>query len=571
MQWLNNLKMMGKILVSVGIIAIFLLGIGSIGYYYTDKMSSGMSEMYKDRLMPVKRLNEVRTNFRAVHAMYMEIIFGNLDKAKEQQILDRVKELADITDVTLKEYERGNLTSFEKDKLDGLHNAINGLRTERQKALALSRAGQKQEAYTYFVQYASPHLNTVNQLLKDLADFHAKASEEVDKQGQKDAAAAKTMMAGITLLAVVLAVIFGWMLAKMISKRLENAVAVLKEIASGNFTKDVQVMGRDEIGEMGKAINAVNQNMRSLIGQVAEAADHVASSSEQITASSEQSAQASNQIAGSITQMANGTQKQLDAAGETSAVVQQMSVGIRQVSVGANSMADVSERTANSAQQGLKAVDDLVKQMSNIENTVITSAGNVAKLGERSQQIGQIVDTISGIAGQTNLLALNAAIEAARAGEMGRGFAVVAEEVRKLAEQSQEAAKQIADLISVIQTDTDQAVDAMNNGTREVKRGTEVVNAAGQSFNQIAGLVNEVSTQVNEISAAINQMAGGSDHIVKAVQEIEYSSREAAGEAQTVSAATEEQSAALEEMAASSQSLAQMAEELQNAVRKFKV
>ena len=195
----------------------------------------------------------------------------------------------------------------------------------------------------------------------------------------------------------------------------------------------------------------------------------------------------------------------------------------------------------------------------------------VAELGDRSKAIGQIVATISGIAGQTNLLALNAAIEAARAGEQGRGFAVVAEEVRKLAEQSQEATKQISALIGAIQSDTEQAVTAMDNGTREVKLGTEVVNAAGQAFQEIVGLVGQVSDQIKEVSATIEQMAIGSQQIVGSVNQIDLLAKEAAAQAQTVSAATEEQSASMEEIASSSQSLAQLAMELRDAVGKFHV
>ncbi|MBP2651690.1 MAG: mcpB 7 [Firmicutes bacterium] len=209
--------------------------------------------------------------------------------------------------------------------------------------------------------------------------------------------------------------------------------------------------------------------------------------------------------------------------------------------------------------------------MGQIEQTVNTSAQVVTKLGQRSKEIGQIVDTISGIASQTNLLALNAAIEAARAGEQGRGFAVVAEEVRKLAEQSQDAAKKIAQLIGEIQVDTDKAVVAMDNGTREVKTGADVVNTAGAAFGEIASLVTAVSDQVREISAAMQQMATGSQQIVGSVKKIDDLGKKSAGEAQGVSAAAEEQLASMEEIASSSQSLAQLAQKLQAEINTFRI
>jgi len=248
-----------------------------------------------------------------------------------------------------------------------------------------------------------------------------------------------------------------------------------------------------------------------------------------------------------------------------------MSASIQQVSATTSEVAGQSRQAANKANEGNNTLTKAVYQMAQIEQTVTTSAKAVADLGERSKEIGQIVVTISGIAGQTNLLALNAAIEAARAGEQGRGFAVVAEEVRKLAEQSQEATKQISSLIGEIQGDTDQAVLAMDNGTREVKLGAEVVNAAGQAFQEIAGLVTKVSVQVKEISLTIDQMAIGSQRFVGSMNQIDSLSKKVTGEAQTVSAATEEQSASMEEIASSSQSLATLAQNLQEAVSKFRV
>ncbi|MDF2929690.1 MAG: methyl-accepting chemotaxis sensory transducer with Cache sensor [Anaerospora sp.] len=331
------------------------------------------------------------------------------------------------------------------------------------------------------------------------------------------------------------------------------------------------VAGLTIVIAMAKGFRDMRANLHSLVTTVHSQAEQLAASSQQLTAGADQSAQAANQVASSITDVATSAQEQLIVAGESAAVVQQMSASIQQVAANANEVAYQSSQAAMKAAEGNKSVGQAVTQMANIEQTVTASAQVVAKLGERSKEIGQIVDAISGIAGQTNLLALNAAIEAARAGEQGRGFAVVAEEVRKLAEQSQDAAKKIATLIGEIQGDTDKAVVAMNEGTHEVKRGAEVVNASGQAFQEIVELVTQVSDQVKEISAAIEQMATGSQQIVGSVNRIDTLSKQTAEESEVVSAATEEQSATMEEIASSSRSLAHLATDLREAVGKFRV
>ena len=377
----------------------------------------------------------------------------------------------------------------------------------------------------------------------------------------------------ITILIVLaLAAVIIVMIARRIAKPIQALEAAANRIAGGDLSQtSLNIESNDEIGRLAKSFEQMTANVRSLIKQIYSNAEHLAASSEELTASAEQSAQASNQVAISITDVAEGANVQLAATTDASAIVEEMSAGIAQIAANANLVSGQSGQAAGKAINGGAAVDKAVRQMTLIENTVNTSAQVVAKLGERSKEIGQIVDTISGIAGQTNLLALNAAIEAARAGEQGRGFAVVAEEVRKLAEQSEAAAKKIAELIGEIQVDTDKAVDAMNNGTREVKTGADVVNAAGVSFREIAGLVTEVSEQVKQISGAIQQMATGSQQIVGSVKKIGDLSKKSAGEAQSVSAATEEQLASMEEISTSSRALATLAQELQGAVAKFRV
>jgi methyl-accepting chemotaxis protein len=396
------------------------------------------------------------------------------------------------------------------------------------------------------------------------------AAPEVEATRDVDSLARTMMMISVAclIIAVIAIIVFAKQFVKPILLIRDECLL----LAQGDLREsETKVFSEDEIGQLAKGFRDMRANLRDLITKVHSQSEQLAASSEELTASADQSAQAATQVAISITDVATGAEEQLSVANEASAVVEQMSASIQQVAATTNDVAEQSTQAASKASEGNRSVNKAVTQMIQIEETVNTSAKAVAELGERSKEIGQIVATISGIAGQTNLLALNAAIEAARAGEQGRGFAVVAEEVRKLAEQSQEATKQIASLISEIQGGTDKAVLAMDDGTREVKLGAEVVNAAGLAFQEIVVLVNQVSEQVKGVSLTIDQMAVGSQQIVGSVNRIDNLSKKTTAEAQMVSAATEEQSASMEEIASSSQSLANLAMDLQEAVSKFRV
>lgn len=268
-------------------------------------------------------------------------------------------------------------------------------------------------------------------------------------------------------------------------------------------------------------------------------------------------------------EVSEGAQRQIVTVGQAITNVEKRTAAIDDVANKADMVAVVSQEATQRAQTGAGQIDKAVSQMDSIEKTVSQSAMVVAKLGERSKEIGQIVETIGGIAGQTNLLALNAAIEAARAGEQGRGFAVVADEVRKLAEQSQEAAKQISDLIGEIQADTTQAVSAMENGTREVTAGSSVVRESGRIFGEIRDMVANVGGQIQDITVATQGVKVGNREIIDLMHEIETVVKAGAAHAETVSAATEEQLASMEEIASAAQVLNGVAQELQSAVGRF--
>ncbi|MBQ1856407.1 MAG: methyl-accepting chemotaxis protein [Anaerovibrio sp.] len=218
-----------------------------------------------------------------------------------------------------------------------------------------------------------------------------------------------------------------------------------------------------------------------------------------------------------------------------------------------------------------KTVDGAVEQMKLIQTSVMQSADVITELGEESDRIGKIVDTISSIAAQTNLLALNAAIEAARAGEHGRGFAVVADEVRKLAEQSSESAGEIAGLITSIQDKSQKAVAVMQEGVNQVESGTKVVQDSGASFNEIAEMVSKVVEESQEMNNIVNALNENTKTIGEAIQSVAVKSSSVSSEAESVSAASEELTATMSEIESSSGVLAEMAKDMLKSVEHFKM
>ena len=571
MNLLNNMKVSLKLSILIVIALLSMSIIGYTGYYYLQQLNTDMNTMYADRLIPVQLINENRSISNYVNAIVLELMLTT-DEKKKQELKTVINVLGERFNVNLAQVEKSHLDSKAKELMKKAKASLQQYREMRAEVINLALENRNAEAYVIYVKSVGPlNVETITDF-SEISNYYAQLSKQMDADNKASFEKATQIMIGIVFISFVILGLSGLFITRMIARPLHTMVLICKELAAGDFRdKPRKVVRKDEIGQLDDALTDMRSNLHAVFKQVNESAEQVAASSEELTASAEQSAQAANQVAESINEVANGAEKQVLVINETSAVVEQMSAGIQQVAVNTNLVAGKSAQAAETAKEGGKSVERAVSQMANIEQTVNNSAQVVTKLGERSKEIGQIVDTISGIAGQTNLLALNAAIEAARAGEQGRGFAVVAEEVRKLAEQSQDAAKKIATLISEIQEDTDKAVVAMSEGTREVEIGTEVVTAAGKAFGHIADLVTEVSNQVKEISAASQQMASGSQQIVSSVKEIDGLSKKASGEAQSVSAATEEQSASMEEISSSSQALSHLAMDLREAVSKFQI
>lgn len=332
---------------------------------------------------------------------------------------------------------------------------------------------------------------------------------------------------GIALILGLLIVIF---LSQLISRPLRLVEQGVTRIAGGDLSvADIKGNSRDEIGSLARSFNRMKQSLKEIVLKVADGAREVLKAAGQLSASAHQTAQGATTIASAISEIAAAVE---DGAGN------------------AGQVARVAEKAAGLAVEGNTRVGRLVAQIESIQASARHINDAIVKLGETSFAITKIVQMITGIAEQTNLLALNAAIEAARAGGQGRGFAVVAEEVRKLAEQSGDAAKEIYQLVQRIQEKASGAVSSMEESTQQVHAGSFIVKEVGELFTDIIKTVRELSTQIQEVAATAQQIAGGVENV--------------AGTA-------EEQTAAMEEVSASAESLQRLAAELEEVAARFKL
>lgn len=377
--------------------------------------------------------------------------------------------------------------------------------------------------------------------------------------------------AAVVLIAIIIALITAFYIARTIVNPLEKLGIAAELVAQGDLAHSIEVRGVTEINKLTDTFNVMITALRTLVTKTSATAEKVAGSSEELAASSGEVGKAAEEVAITIQNVAEGANSQVNLADNSSKIIKAMVEAIVNTSKAAHSVAAASEQSERAAETGTEQISMAVTKMSEIQEDVSEATKKIHALGEKSRQIGQIVDVITGIAGQTNLLALNAAIEAARAGEQGRGFAVVADEVRKLAEQSDAAAREIASIIQAIQAETVETVNAIDKSGREVAAGVHVVENSGVAFKEIYTAVKNVRDEVVRIVALTEEQQRRSVQVENAIHSIADAARQNAAGAQQVAAASQEQNASVEEIAAASASLAQMASELQQAVLKFKI
>jgi methyl-accepting chemotaxis protein len=352
---------------------------------------------------------------------------------------------------------------------------------------------------------------------------------------------------------------------------LSSLGGVMSKAAEGDLTVRGPIMHEDEIGVLTDECNILIASLADIASKVRRSAESVSAAATELSASSQEINSSTMEISTSVQQIAHGAELQSRKVEETTGSMESIVETVNDVAARAEEASRISEEASRYAEQGHDATDQAVTKIREVQQAIETLAGSVELLGDRSGEIGKIVDVITSIADQTNLLSLNAAIEAARAGESGRGFSVVAEEVRKLAEGSGKAAEQIGELIKEVQTETARAVKYMQIGIQEVNAGSEVVGRTGESLNQINEAVARTSALAEQISRSMQSQRERTSSVDRAMHDIAAVVEQNAASAEETAAAAQEQTACMEEVSSSAQDLADMAHKLEDAVHIFHV
>lgn len=514
-------KLMGAFLI---VIIVFAAAAG-FTYFHIGEMNT-RSETVPHESNRVNQYNEIEINYlKTAYALRGYLLFH--DQAYLTQYQDSLQAnrdlLTELIDTALQQRNREKFVT-----LLGIVDEYDRTATER--LIPLIRQGDTEAAGVVVREQLLPVGEDLMGMIEGMIAERQDGLMELARQNVTEGNDVRLWSIAGALFAMVVGVLIALFMSRQIVGALYKLEVEAARIAEGDLTTaEITVGSRDEIGRLAAHFNMMLQHLRELAINLREKSGHVAASAQGLSANAEETAA---------------------SAGDMAATMTRVAAGVDQVAANADAVQDLSRNAAGFAAEGQQGIRRVTSQMASINDSSTGAAKVIKELNETTQKITQIVEAITDIADQTNLLALNAAIEAARAGEQGRGFAVVAEEVRKLAEQSAEAAKEIYQLIHDVQAESEKAVAAVEGGVGDVAEGVAVVGDVGKSFIGIIEAVENLNTQIRDVSTGVRQMAEAVHNVM---------------------ATTEEQTAAMEEVASSTESLTRLAADLDEMSGRFKI
>jgi len=568
---LKNLSIRKKILTLITSAVIFLLIISGVGFYYIEDMAKKSSQMYDKSLLPIQYIGQLRADIRAIDSFVLELMIttdANRNTDLQTNISERTEKLND----SIMKFEASYNGNEDKRKLlESIKSNLDGYFSTMTEVIDLASKNRNEEAYSLYTTAMGDYREKVANEARNLMTICSEDAKQLNKENKQSLSTTILVSAILSVLAIIFFITLATWIARLIVNPVKELQANMLKAGDGDLTVQGTYSSKDEIGQLTQSFNSMLNNIRNTVTKVTETANHVAEASEELNVNAAETTKATEMVANTMETIAHGSVEQLNNVSNTVNTVNELSTGVQQVAGNAQAVTELSGDSLSLVINGINAANQMNQQMMDITERVNGLSEVVDLLGKRSNDIGQIIDSITAIAEQTNLLALNAAIEAARAGEHGNGFAVVADEVRKLAEQSAVSSNQIEVLISETQKDTQKAVESMKLVTAGVNEGIKTTENTRTTFASIQGAIQSVTMQVEEVSAAVEQMAAGTEEIVGSMNTIHSITKSTTAGTESISATTEEQTASMEEISSSAYALANLAEELRDLAAQFRV
>lgn len=570
MKFLRNLSISKKLLIIIIASALGLCSIGTLGISYINEMAKGSNVMYKDNLLHLNKIMQIRVNARASDAYTLEaLVTKSPERTKE--LNNEISSAWEEIDSIIAEIEKTDLTKEEINLNEQYKQRAQELANNRDKVMELAASNKNEEAYSLYMGAVEENRAAVNDILKEMQNYNLENADSINNENNDKKQEVLVFVASIAIVVLLILVTLSIIITRMIVRPIKEVKGLLIEAENGDFTGKGNYESKDEIGELTASYNNMTNSLQAVFITVQDSSQQVASASEQLSASAEQNSNASEHITLTVQELASGSDKQLDTVENSFRVMKDITNHTKTISKHTEEITKDALQASTLSTEGNKAIQKVNEQMNSIYENVNSLSKAVGNLDARSNEISQITNVITGISAQTNLLALNAAIEAARAGEHGKGFAVVADEVRKLAEESTNSTEQISNLIQLIQNDTNLTLKTMEKAAEEVQSGLNVVSVAGSSFEKIEQAVNGVVSQIEDISDSLKKLSNGTLSVNDSIENVSNVAQETSAITQNISAATQEQLASMEEITSSSMALAKLADDLQVIINQFKI
>lgn len=560
----------GRVLIIFSLLIVILV---TMLVLTSTKMQSSQRALEKFTNVDIKEqmmVNQISTEIsQLANAEQSYIItgkpnyMGNHKKYKDS-ITTHIKELKDTYKNRPEELQKiKSIEQFFGTYLDYSERVIK-MRDEKgiEQAQKLVNAGNGKTA----MNYVDVHIASMNELL---AKNNAKQIALLKKENNTSL----YLFIALTIFSVALTISFGFILFYSIKRSTHAINRSILDIAQagGDLTRRVKVRSKDEFAEIAESTNVLISSIANLVKRVSLHTENVAASGQELMASSDETAITIQSIADSTNEIAAGSEQTMRSMNLAIQKMNSLEEATRYLNTDAQAVKIATDQMIMAARKGGESVEHSSKVMLSIEETMANTSQTVQALGTKSNEITSIIKTITAIAEQTNLLALNAAIEAARAGEHGRGFAVVADEVRKLAEQSQNAAKEVTSIVTSIQSEVTSIVKQNHEGVENVIRGVEVANETNASLEQIMNQTTETITIIDKMVLQIEETLNFSQEAAASFIEVNQIAENTASNTETSAAAAQEGSAAMEEINASAVELSHQADELRKVVNEFKL